>query len=82
MGFLRCRHRKLIIAERSKPYVIRWRDAYCIRRAKRIDGELPRRPMIWKAATHINKDAANIATWAAPGVAYVEVIEDVNRGGG
>ena len=80
MGFLRRRRRKLIIAERSKPYVSRRRTAYCIRRAKRIDGELPRRPMIWAGATYVNKDASNNFTCAAPGVSYGEVIEDVNRG--
>ena len=82
MGFTRRRRRKLIIAERSKPYVSRWMAAYFIRRAKRIDGELPRRPMIWTGATYINKDAPNNFTWVAHGVAYGEVIEDVNRGGG
>ena len=81
MGFLRCRRRKLIIAEMSKPYVTRRMTAYCIRRAKKVDGELPRRPMIWMGAAYINKDASNNFTWAAPGVAHGAVIDDVNRGG-
>ena len=81
MGFAHCRRRELIIAERSKPYVSRWRTAYCIRRTKRMDGELPRRPRIWMGATYINKDASGNFTWAAPGVAHGESIEDVNRGG-
>ena len=69
MGFLRYRRRKLIITERSKPYVARWVTSYCIRRTKRIDGDLPRRPMIWMGATYISKDAWGDFAWAATGVA-------------
>ena len=69
MGLLRCMRRELIIAERSKPYVARRRTSYCIRRTKRIDGDLPRRPMIWMGATYISKDAWGDFAWAATGVA-------------
>ena len=80
MRFIRLRRPKLIIAERSKPYVSRWSYSYCTRRAKRIDGELPRLPTIWMGAAYINEDDSGNFTCAAPGVAYGEVIDDVNRG--
>ena len=47
MGFTHSRKRKLVVAERPKPYISRWRTSYCRRRVRRITGELPRRPRIW-----------------------------------
>ena len=80
-GAIRCRRRKLIINGASKPYVSLRGTAYCIRRAKRVGGELPRRPRICAGAEYINRAASNNITWADPGVAYGEVIDDVDRGG-
>ena len=38
MGFGFTKRRKLIVAARRKPYVARWRNAYCWRRSQRVLG--------------------------------------------
>ena len=58
MGFLYTKARRLIIAERSKPYISRRRDAYCVRRLARLRGGQKRRPRVWAGATFFNKHSA------------------------
>ena len=55
MGFAYTKTRRLIIAERPKPYIERRREAYCARRLARLRGDQKRRPRVWLGATSANK---------------------------
>ena len=55
MGFLYVQKRKVIFAERSKPYIVRWKNSYCERRTARLHPEGEQRPRIWIDASFINK---------------------------
>ena len=57
MGFAYTKTRRLIIAERPKPYISRWGEAYCARRLARLRGGQKRRPRVWMGATFVNKHA-------------------------
>ena len=75
------RRGKLIVAGRTQPYVARWRKAYCARRARGLSGDSGYRPMIFRDASFINKNADGCDTWAPSGDADGDVVEDHNAGG-
>ena len=81
LGFGYTRRRKLIVAARMKPYVARWRKAYCARRAQRLSGDSEYRPRIFLDASFINKDATGGYTWAPSGDSDGNVVEGRNAGG-
>ena len=55
MDFLYIQKRKVIFAERSKPYVLMWGNSYCERRISRLLPVGDHRPRIWIDASFINK---------------------------
>ena len=81
LGFAYTRRRKLIVAARRKPYVLRWRKAYCDRRTKRWKGESEYRPRIFLEASFINKNSTGGYTWAPSSEPDGNAVEDKNAGG-
>ena len=81
LGFGYTKRRKLVVAARAKPYVVRRRKAYCLRRTQRVRGEKEFRPRVFLDASFINKNAMGQYTWSPIADAGGNVVEDLNGGG-
>ena len=57
MGFAYTKTRRLIVAERSMPYISRWGEAACARAVARLRGDQKRRRRVWADADFANKHA-------------------------
>ena len=55
MGMFCAKTKKLLKAERSKPYIRRRMLSYCRRRVSQLDNGLPKRPRAWTDATFVKK---------------------------
>ena len=82
MGFRCAKTKKVLTAERSKPYISRWMVRYCRRRVDQLKGGLPTRPRNWMDATFVNKWPTGSRSWITRDTADGDELQGANKGGG
>ena len=63
IGFVYTKQREIVVAARAKPYVARWRKAYCLSRTQSVRGDKEFMPGIFLGASFISKNAMEKYTW-------------------
>ena len=81
IGLFSAKTKKVLTAERQKPYITRRGVSYCKRRFGQPEGGLPTRPRIWADATFVNKWSTGSRSWIARDTADGDELQDANKGG-
>ena len=81
MGLFAAKTKKVLTAERSKPYISRWRVIYCRRRVAMMEGGLPSRPRVWMGATFVNKWSTGSKSWITRDTSDGAGIQGANKSG-
>ena len=64
LGFEYTKRRDRIVCARRRPYVARWRKAYCWEKSQRVLVEKDFRQRVFLGATFINKNPTGEYTWS------------------